>query len=333
MVIVKPHVDPHRIFQGDSSMTSKDCARRHRSIRQAPSRAFRPSICNNESGARLETRTLAAWSFYGIGTVGTSQAIARSFVAPADQALLAVNTQGAGPAPGGATASSSLQNTIQRRPVFNPPFMTWFDQIVVSESGYASSTITGNATNSYIASIQIHNVHQHTDQVTVNDPGPFWVGGVSVDTPRNAQWTTLGSTPYTWATHDELGNFNPNWTVTVTFSLNIEPTSPGFQEAAQLNITSTQMVIKLGTGLFQASVPELGGGGGLLITAPGGAVLDQVPGFADGNYFGQWTFPASQLETVQYGSQFLTGPSGNFSYGTSISTEGFSYDFSVTLNS
>jgi hypothetical protein len=170
--------------------------------------------------------------------------------------------------------------------------------------------------------------HIHGDSVTVYPAGPINVNGVNVHEPTWAERTHVdsGTGGYTWLVHDSQGNFNPNWTVTVNFTVDITAPTPNFSENATMAVLTPQVDITLNTNLF-GGVDQ-----GLLVETPGGSVLHSDPGFAAGSYTGHWTFPAVEVQTLAFGSTFLTGPSGSFTHGITAAAPGFTWSFSMTLN-
>lgn len=299
-------------------------SRRLSAVRRNASRRFRPSLDAHDSAAMLEARFLATTGagFYAIGLVGNAMATAFS------AGINTTDNESTLPAPAGGTASSGIQEVTQRGLVFTPA-PTWIDQVTVTETGIANTTVTANTAGSVIGEIELYGSHIHGDEVTVNNIGGWPVNTGALANPTLQERTQLQGGNYTWQTQEDVfGTFNPNRIVTVDFSVNITPETPQFTEAALLNIASTHITVQLGTNVFGPAHPDPGL---TIIDNTNGNILYQDTAFTSGNYTGQWTFPAAQVEQLAYNSQFLTGPAGTFNIGTAAATPGFTYSFHVTM--
>ncbi|MGC8639741.1 MAG: hypothetical protein ACP5XB_07655 [Isosphaeraceae bacterium] len=204
----------------------------------------------------------------------------------------------------------------------------WIPLLSASEQGTATATITEGGP---IASIQLTGSHQHIDTVTVDQGGPFQFRGVPYNNNglQVYEQTNLGSTtPYQWNLQDSNGNFNPNWTVTVNFTVDLQWPNPNqFSVSANINIASNYANITLQTGQY-----TIGGQPGLTIRAPGGAILYQDINFTQGSDTFEETMPAQQTERIVYGSAMISGPDGTFTYGTTGETPGLSWSYGETVN-
>lgn len=297
-----------------------------------PKRAFRPGL-GALGGPPLESRHLPGVAFIGLGSLGPVTFTASTEIPPADGTSPRwVQSTGSGPV--GGVRNSSLTNIIRRRMLFTGPGMfTWINQVSLQEKGTVNTTVTASDPGTSVAKIDLWGNHTHQDIVTVFE-GPQRVDANFTAPPGtstlgfvNAQNTEISGAKKSWEVRDENGNFNPNWTVTIDFNLDLAASPPQFMKTAYADITTPQLSIKVGMGS-----PYVSGGPGIVVKDGSGSVLYSNPTFTSGTYTGHWTVPAVSVQTLAYYSRLMTGPQGDFAVGTTGATQYMSYSFHMTLN-
>jgi hypothetical protein len=198
--------------------------------------------------------------------------------------------------------------------------------VSLAETGYASATVTPNATGTTLGAIELYGSHSHQHTLNVYEGPQNVAAQFFTSPPNNCMDSYVSGGVYKWETKDDLGHFDPSWTVTVDFSVTVDPATQGFTSAALLNIDTPQIHISLHTGQLDTANE------GLKITNSTGGTIYQDVMFDSGTYTGQWTFPAAQIETLSYASRMLSGPSGTFEAGTYVSEPFMGYSFKMQLN-
>lgn len=298
-------------------------------------RAFRPGL-DALGGMPLEGRNLPGAAFIGLGTLAPITATASTEIPPAD-GVSPRTDQGSLSGPyGGASVNSGLTNIIKRRLFLINPYTwtyVWINQVELSEDGMATTSFTADTLGTSIGKIDVLGSHTHTDIVTVYE-GPQRVDANFTAPPGtstlgfvNAQSTENSGGQRSWEVEDNNGNFNPNWTVTVDFSIDLSASPAGFNKTAYLAIVTPQITITMGMGS-----PYESGGPGLQVRDGSGSVLYADSTFKDGVYTGHWVVPAVPVQTVAYYSRLMTGPQGDFPVGTTGAVQQMTYGFHMTLN-
>lgn len=305
--------------------------------------AFRPTLHSGGSSLRLEARSFA--TFFALGTEGLTTAVASSVIAPAYGDFSGQDVEPTGPSAVGATASSQLSNVIRARQQWiSMVDFIWIDQVTLTQGGSASATVLPNTPGTSTAKITLDGDNTSATGVTVIEGGPWQLFPVLQG--EDYQGSAVNSTTYTWQNlNNQTGVFDPNATITVDLSVNLTAQDPNFTTSARLTIITTQFSVYLDTGFF-ANLRAVPGtqllSNGLTIVDSTGGILGLDPSFnptqnppnpGGGSFTGHWTFPPSEVESLQFSSEFNSGPQGTFDTGYTESLQALTYSLAITASS